>query len=335
VVSDSRDNAAEELGPILPMRPSQVIAELTDPFIEALLEPHFSDIDTVASFLGIDEGYLSVQVRLLLPQYSDEELHAIGGLQVVREVLGTLRSELQGFESHYKRHRKLNRIDDLPLDLRLKGRQSNLRLVAPSGEEASAILFIEVDPVYGNEIQNEIHYIHQARKDTSHHFGLALKDLEFPLCYGAISPCDRLYQRNALSQWIGQNVELNEIAVLTRAYGYSPLPKNMMSKLFDLTAKRLAETTGYKYLITALNPFLGFKGSIFLGASFVPFARSPLRYRYTGDGLYANRRRGEAEKDQGYATPPIVWLSRPVGEIPDTQWSGEIVDISSEMYENG
>ena len=109
----------------------------------------------------------------------------------------------------------------------------------------------------------------------------------------------------------------------------------MMSKLFDLATKRLAESTDFKYLITALNPFLGFKGSIFLGASFVPFARSPLAYRYTNEGLYANRRRGEAEKDQRYNTPPIVWLCRHVREIPDVQWSGEIVDISTEMYENG
>ena len=276
-----------------------------------------------------------MQVRLLLPQYSEAELRAIGGQRVVREVLNTLRSELQGFEAYYKRHRTLNRIDELSADFKLKGRRDNLCLVSPSNDESRIISFIEVDPVYGIEIQNEIHYIHQAREDTSHHFGLAIEDLVFPLCYCAISPCDRYYQRSALSQWVGENVQLSEIAVLTRAYGYSPLPKNMMSKLFDLMTKRLAETTSYKYLITALNPFLGYKGSIFLGASFVPFARSPLMYHYTSDGLYANRRRGGAKKDQKYSTPPIIWLCRPVGEIPDIQWNGEIVDISSVMYENG
>jgi hypothetical protein len=85
-----------------------------------------------------------------------------------------------------------------------------------------------------------------------------------------------------------------------------------MSKLFDQVAGHFhAKHRDVQYLITALNPFLGFRGSIFLGSSYIPFATSPMAYNYSAHGLYLNRRNaGDISVRQRYVTPPIVWLAR-------------------------
>lgn len=318
------------------MKPTEIIANLSDSRVEALLEPCFSDIDTVAAFLGIDEGYLSVQVRLLLPQYSEESLLDRDETLTVREVLSKLRDALGDFEQFYKSHRARNGIDDLASGLKLKGRRTNLRLIDPQGgAEDVPIRYGEVPASDGLEIQNQIHYIHNARSDTLLHRGLFIEDRDFPLCYAAISACDRNYQRSALQESLGLDIPIHRIAVMTRAYGYSPLPKNMMSKLFDLTANEIASGSDFDYIVTALNPFLGFTGSIFLGASYVPFARSPMVYRYTSEGLYANRRRASDKVQQQYSTPPIVWLVRDLRNSAPGAWCGKLVDIQRGQYENG
>lgn len=92
----------------------------------------------------------------------------------------------------------------------------------------------------------------------------------------------------------------------------------MMSKLFDKAVKYIRNDHRFdskypKYLVTALNPFLGFNGGIFLGSSFTPYATSPMEYRYNQKGLYLNRR-SEVEIiiNQSYHTPPIAWLARPL-----------------------
>ncbi len=313
--------------------PREIIDGLSDPFVESLLKPHFSDIDTVAAFLGIDEGYLSVQLRLMLPQYDESDLRGREAVDVVREVLVKLRHALADFEGYYRQHRARNQIDRIPAGLKLKGRRSNLRLDADN--EALPVIFDRVNERDGFEIQDRIHYIHQARPDTQLHLGLFLPDADFPACYCALSECDREYQRAALSAAVGTDIPMSNIAVMTRAYGYTPLPKNMMSKLFDLTARELQKNEQYDYIITALNPFLGFSGSIFLGASYVPFARSPMVYHYTAEGLYTNRRGASDRIVQQYSTPPIVWLCRDLKSMTDDPWNGKIIDIKPEAYSNG
>jgi hypothetical protein len=310
-----------------------LIASLADPFIEAKVAPCFNDIDTLASFLGIDEGYLSVQVRLLLPQYSRTELEAGSSHEIIRGILRILRSELADFELYYKNHRSRNLIDKLEPALALQGRTTNLRLTGGSCDVP--IRFANVGSEDGFEIQRQIHYIHQQRADTAYHLGLFLGEADFPACYCAISGCDREYQRDALSRFMGREIPFDQIAVMTRAYGYSPLPKNMMSKLFDLSARHIHGDANFKYAITALNPFLSFKGSIFLGSSYTAFATAPMWYSYTMDGRYANRRNPNGEGRQRYATPPIVWLVRSLDTKQEISQNLPPVQITSEGYTSG
>jgi hypothetical protein len=117
---------------------------------------------------------------------------------------------------------------------------------------------------------------------------------------------------------INEDIRPDEIIVLTRSFGFNPLPQNMMSKLFtqsiNFTKQQYRSCNNYpKYVITALNPFLGFKGGIFLGSSFEPFATCPMEYWYDEKGLYLNRRQSNDKATlQSFETPPIVWLVRPI-----------------------
>lgn len=311
------------------------MAEHTDPLIEAIVTPCANEIDTLAAFLGIDEGYLSVQVRLLLPRYTRAELESAEARSMVRTALTQLRAALAEFEEHYKRHRAMNRIDSIPLDAKLVGKTDDLRIVSTDKNDID-VRFGNVDPIYGFEIQERIHYIHKARADTAFHFGLFVDDATFPICYCAVSSCDREYQRAALSRYLGKDVPMDDVAVLTRAYGYSRLPKNAMSKLFDLAAREIRIRTGKQYLITALNPFLGFRGSIFFGSSFRIFATSPMTYNYDMNGLYSNRRSSAQSVQQNYPTPPILWLARPLARhVGELSLVDPIVSVSPEEYARG
>src|SRR5436190_22729746 len=284
----------------------ELIQSLRDETIDRLITEAVSDIDTVAVFLGIDPSYLSVQVRLLLPFHSLDEIRDAdhnSPIPLIRTILARLRNSLSNFESNYSHHRSNNGIDILPKNQNSPDNNPNVKLQVDqagqlaivSSSESFRLRFEEVDPNVGFSIQENIHYIHKRREDTKFHFGLFLEDYEYPIAYCSFSVCDRNYQASALAAVLGHDLKPEEIFVMTRAYGFNPLPANVMSKLFDKAAvyiKMCNRKSGIraKFIITALNPFLGFNGGIFLGSSYSPFATSPMFYNFTMQGLYLNRR---------------------------------------------
>lgn len=299
--------------------PKPLINSLRDSRVDYLISTYASDIDTVARVLGIDPSYLSVQVRILLPFYNSNQIHLASPsseIYLIREVLTKLRKSLESFEVKYLHHKLNNGIDNLPADLQVFDKANTL--MVKNKEASYEIRFKLVDESIGFDIQDSLHYIHKRRKDTKFHFGLFLEGYDYPICYCAISKCDRKYQATSLSKVIGEDIPHDNIYVMTRSFGFSPLPHNMMSKLFDNTVKYIrnyhrSDSNYPKYLITALNPFLGFNGGIFLGSSFTPYATSPMEYRYNEGGLYLNRRSDIGKIiNQSYSTPPIVWLARPL-----------------------
>lgn len=197
----------------------------------------------------------------------------------------------------------------------------------------------EVDDVTGLDIQKRMHYIHSERNDTLLHLGLLLDGFDHPLCYAAFSRLDRRYLFDALAHaGVTEELPQPEVAVMTRAFGYNPLPKNAMSKLFEKSAGVLRDS-GFHFVITALNPFLGFKGSVFSGSSFIPFATSPMKYWYNGDGMYHNRRTaGQNPIAQKYSTPPIVWMVRALDRRNQRRLESSlrtVVDIGARSYAKG
>ena len=323
-----------------------IIKSLKDERVDYLTATYASDIDTVAKVLGIDKSYLSVQTRILLPFYKAEQIHnnnQQGEIELIREVLSKLRKSLGKFEETYLHHRKANGIDTLPCDLKVIDKGGKIRI--ENKEIVIPIFFGLVDENIGFDIQDNLHYIHKRRNDTVFHFGLFLENYLYPICYCSVSRCDRKYQIDSLAKVVNEDILLDEVYVITRAFGFSPLPHNMMSKLFDNVARYIKEKHQHdklsslpKYIITALNPFLGFNGGIFLGSSFTSYATSPMEYRYNQDGLYLNRKSLVGEIFyQSYITPPILWLARPL-----TRKSGKRIEaikyyyqINADEYGNG
>ncbi|QCV88014.1 hypothetical protein FEZ32_06245 [Acidipropionibacterium jensenii] len=319
---------------------SELVTLLRNEAIDAWLKDASSDIDTVAFVLGVDPQYLRVQVMLHIPFYTWEELQSQGIIVVVRRVLSRLRQELDEFSSIARVHRQLNGADLVRPGALLRSSYGELT-AERSDAESSPILFDAVPPAFANSIQKDIHYIHSVRRDTIFHAGLRFIDHPAPFAYAAFSELDRVYLKTALKASMQGTVDVadSRVVVMTRAFGYSPTPKNAMSKLFDLSAQRLQEL-GYEWIITAINPFLGFKGSIFSGSSYFPFATSPMHYKYTAEGAYITRRRspGVERQEQRLITPPILWLARPMGRPLRRRLEKaniSLYNISDEEYQAG
>jgi len=316
-------NTAIKYGLQETLKSKDFIGNLSPSDINERVLRHASDIDTVASVLGIDPNYLSVQVRLMIPYYTRKEIFDSEGPQVnfIREILRKLRLSLERFEVNYLSFRKANGSDLLKnlfeeSRKEFKTIQKGNDFYITNGIREINIRFGEVDEFTGISIQNNLHYIHKYRKDTKFHFGLFLEGYNKPICYCAFSVCDREYQARALSLATNSDIIPEDIYVMTRAFTFSPAPKNLMSKLFERSIKfiqqnnREATNKTPSYIITALNPFLGFNGSVFLGSNFKVFATSPMKYKYSTEGLYLNRRsKANDIVNQSLSTPPIVWLA--------------------------
>ena len=312
------------------------LLHLRDPRVDAIVMNSAGSIDTVAHVLGIDPHYLSIQVRLHIPYY-DEAEHG-DGIPIIREILQKLRANLDSFGSTYETHRELNEIDLLPRGCDLTVSESGaLYMSPPDNSPGVPVRFGSVPERYGLSIQERLHYIHKARKDTDFHFGMFLGDATAPVSYVAFSTAIRQYLVNALVRSIpGYSGNSNEVIVMTRAFGYSPLPKNTMSKMFDCAAAALRDE-GFSYIVTAMNPFLGFRGSIFSGSSFQCFATSPMRYWYGPTGAYLNRRSAESAQPQKYDTPPIIWAVKGLNRYARRRLSASTIvyNIAHDEYDAG
>ena len=289
------------------------IESLHDTDVDEWLYLADSDITTVAYVLGIDPHYLAVQVRLHLPFYDPKEIEKRGSLSIIREILHRISGSLDDIANVQKMHSNLNGAFSFTEETIVENVGSQVRV----GSKSEGWLDAHWDRIpahFGESIQCDLHYIHSARTDTILHAGLVLSDYVAPFCYASFSNLDREYLDNALTH-AASFLDFGEhynVAVMTRAYGYMPAPKNAMSKLFDLSGKVL-QHEGYDMVITALNPFLGFRGSVFTGSSFKPFATSPMKYRYDNEGNYVTRRKtGTGGYNQRMKTLPIVWYMKPL-----------------------
>lgn len=321
------------------MRTREIIDGLRDTYIDSVIYAHASDINKLAESFDVDSNYLSSLVRLHIPLYSKDEIVQQHGLIVIQKILYSLRKELSELNYYCNIHKSLNGIAILGEKARIK-RCNKSMWIEDSTHARPNIIFCEVSESLGNEIQNKLHYIHNARKDTIFHLGLCIEGFAAPLCYAAFSILDRKYLKDALNFCLPETCSKpNKVAVMTRAFGYNPLPSNMMSTLFSCCSEKLKKE-GFDYIITAINPFLGFKGSIFLGSSYFAFATSPMKYFYNSSGLYLNRRTSLTDIIcQNYSTPPIVWLVHPLSAKDMRYFElGEldvIYHISKKEYING
>jgi hypothetical protein len=217
------------------LRFSDIISSLSDPVIDEIFLAAAPHIKAISQELNVNYKYISIQARLLIPFYSKQEIQNSGS-QCIKTILKQLHKPIISFNQNYQLYSKETGICTLPSELCLKFSYNQLLL--ENSSEVIPINFEKVQSDIGIAIQENLHYIHSARSDTKFHLGIFLPEKRVPLCYASFSICDRKYLAKALGSFLNLDIETHEIIVMTRAFSFISY-KNMMSKLFDLSAKNL------------------------------------------------------------------------------------------------
>jgi hypothetical protein len=232
---------------------------------------------------------------------------------------------------------------------KIKFFKGKIYITDQNGNILNQVRFDKVSNSIGNFIQNKLHYIQKARNDTRFHLGFYSSNKQkVPFAYASFSVLDRNY----LSKSLPIDLTKQQILVMTRAFCFNFAPHNSMSALFHYCYKFFKKNfEKYKAIITALNPNLLFKGSVFKGSSYFPFALSPLQLIYH-KGNYVTRRfcRNKfdsediklLEKEGKIArskieTKDILWLIRGIspGLQREVRNLTEIKKITEREYLNG
>jgi hypothetical protein len=135
---------------------------------------------------------------------------------------------------------------------------------------------------------------------------MALTGADLPLTYVATSLMDRKYAWQALNGACTQ-ARQSEVVLLTRATAVRSSPFHGASITFSRLHRALSRR-GFTYVVTVVNPLLGFTGASFMAAGYRPFALLPITYSYDEEGMYVTRRSDAGFAAQMLNTPPSMML---------------------------
>ena len=313
-----------------------MIQILQNQIINDFIKKNFDSIVLLKKDLkiNVDLNTILIQIKLHLPLYQEIQL-ANESISIIKHILEI---NMPYFREYEKFHNIIfKKYEKLLYNSKLKGK-NKLYLVLENGNKLD-ILFKKISNKNIDYIfQNNLHYIKRYRKDTYESYGIFLNNDEYPICYASLSISDRTYLSNALIKLnIIQDTDEYKALTMTRAFGFNGIPKNMMSKLFDKIYKTY-KNNDLNFILTALNPMVGFQGSIFKGSSYFIFATSPMEYKYDKNGLYLNRRSSINKQiiKQNIQTPPIVWFGRGLKKYYQEKLENNknIYNISKEEYNN-
>jgi len=302
--------------------------------IRSFMDTNEEWIHSRARQLGVMAKYITTQTLLHLPYYDQEDIQ-----YSQPDILRQLDEKVMHLgEDYAKTYNRLYTNTDLFListGALLKGRHD----LAIHDEAISLPVKFKEVPVYlADEINNRLHYIRSTRNDNLANFGLFIDNNEIPYACVSFSTCKRGYQIDALNRVAGLNLLPHEVISMTRAYTFNNAPKNSMSKLFHQSHEYIKQQfPDIKAVVTALNPYTGFDGGIFTGASYTPYALSPMEYWYDNQGYYVPRSKGKYL--QKTATPPIIWLAhgleKSTNKVIEKISRGDIKKITQNEYRNG
>jgi hypothetical protein len=161
------------------------------------------------------------------------------------------------------------------------------------------IVRIEVKKVNEQDakfIESELHYLRSYREDGVYRIGVFIEGYSFPICYMSFCAIDRSDKEEAIKKALQQqDFDSSKTIELSRVFGCGKLPKNTISFLVSQGAEYFRER-GYEYMITAVNPYMGFAGISMLASNFIPFAIRPVKYQYATNGEYITIRSSENKK---------------------------------------
>lgn len=272
--------------------------------IQKFLNTHEEWAQNRARQLGVVAKYVTTQALLHLPYHAPEDITE-NSSDVLRDIDVKVVNLGEDYGNAYSRLHSDTEMSLITSEATLKGRN-----ILSLHEEASTIpVRFDGVPVYiADDINNHLHYIRSTRNDGVANYGLFIDNAETPYASVSFSRCKRGYQVDALNQATGLNLEPEQVLSMTRAFTFNNAPKNSMSKLFHQSHNRIKqEFPDIRAIVTALNPYTGFEGGIFTGASYTAYALSPMEYWYDANGYYVPRSKGvQLQKTE---TPSIIWLA--------------------------
>lgn len=286
----------------------------------------------------IPHGYLKTSLALHVPRFSEIEIYNKNNFE---------------FQSIFEEAKRLAlrlglRMNEIPEEYlqallvsnkfsKMKNDNESLYEVDTAGNKAK-IEFREIDPDLGVMIQGKLHYIAQARSDTLFHFGLFRRTSKYPFAYCAYSLLDRKYLLDAMPF----STEMDKVLVLTRSFSINSSPINSMSLLLGMSANKIREKHGNNYsaIVTAVNPNIMFKGTVFKGTSFFTFATVPFIPSYYLSN-YITRKSlddltelipNELENNK-IDCKPIIWMGTGMtSEITQKFRNARIIQVSPNSY---
>ncbi len=251
------------------------------------------ELRKISIYSGISYFDLKVQLRLLLPLI--EVMH----LEKANSFNDLLINKIETFAYNYKK--AINKYHilcgsvELNLDRQTYLKKENKTHFYIDNEYCKKHFQIKPVNRYTSEyIENHLHYLKSFRYDADTHIGLFLENYKCPIGYLGLSKVDREDKIYSLGKFIGTTIT-NDIYEVTRVYGCKNIPKNSISALMSYCSKLLKEKD-IDYLITAVNPYLGFTGSSLLASNFIPFSLRNTQYNYNDNYDYITKRASKSNK---------------------------------------
>lgn len=275
---------------------------INDSIYKSLMTNWKCQVRKIAHRYSVALSDVEIQLKLHLPLIFNEKGIPDTDLEVIPNIL--LKIIDLRFSSYQKNHEEFIeksgtsklRFDDSII--------ANNCIV--SSTENYIFNFADVENNTGNFIEKNLHYLRIEKKNDLR-IGLFLEDKQMPICYMSYHLNDREYKSTILSQIIESTVMNSDIANLSRVYGFGNLPKNTISKMIAYSVTRL-KSLGVDYIISAVNPFMGFNGTSLLASGFVPFAYCPVIYRYDITGSYVNVRATWEVDNRIFIAPNLLFV---------------------------
>lgn len=295
--------------------------------LEFLLEANKSQIEKYAHDNDVDLRDVIKQIKLHAPQF-EKKLYTTRSF-LKKHIFPILDVVFADFHDKFSKYIDLcgaNTIHEpAHIEWIERGENKELFIICESSRLKAEIKV--VDEQIGLFIEDNLHYLKAARKDSVIRLGLYLTGYSWPICYMNFCSVDREDKLIALSKSINIPIDNHVVIELARVFGCGNLPLNAVSLLIGSAAKYSREKN-YNYMITAVNITLGFTGNSMIASRFVPYATRPVNYYYDDKNQYCTKRKGKSTHSGIYDMPPNILYVREVSQTKGRQLKYcKLVDI--------
>jgi cytidylate kinase len=291
--------------------PLPTVDDLENPLLRQAWDEIADEIPDIEDAIGIPRGHVKSRLLLHLTRFSTDELFISGSapqfgwmpntfpgeLPVVnlvadKELLRSEASRIAKSRAHsidrFFHATKLPRTfleADQPSHVKRTG--GHLVAEAADGRVVKRLDIRDASRELGRAVEDELHYLENARVDTSHRLVLVEQETDLPVLYVSFAVNARSYMEPILWAF---GMRMEEVLVAVRAYGSPRCPRNAMGLFLRTACRQIGDDMPHlKAIVTDINPNLGYGGGSFREAGFVAVGMKHAPTMFIGDE-YCSRR---------------------------------------------